>query len=104
MNEPQDEERIIILSTGYNGETLYSMFTDKGKTRVPLLTGKDLKEFSKEIIRIYPDVSEEIHKIFESAFSRAYPKKFDFSQLGPEPTANLVEEIAMGWRKKQKTV
>lgn len=104
MKEQAEEERIIILSTGYNGSTLYSMFTDKEKTRVPILTKKELKEFSKEIIRMYPDISEEIHKIFESAFSRDYPKKFDFSHLGPEPTANLVEEISIEWRKKQKTV
>ena len=83
---------MIVFNKGINGDCTYSIYTDE--ERRPIFTNKGLEEFSKSIIRGYPDISNKIAKYFQESFAGNLPKEIDLSRLDPEAKANLIESIS----------
>lgn len=91
MDENNDE--IIIFSNGVNGSAVYSAYTEKGRN--PIITNKGLLEFSKSMIRLYPDSTKKIHKFYESSFSGELPKEINMAKMDPNHKAELIEKISL---------
>ena len=88
-----EDDGIIIFSNGINGSTVYSAFTEKERT--PIITKKGLFEFSKSIIKSYPDLTKAIHEYYHSSFSGDLPRKINMTKLDPNHRAELIEKIAL---------
>lgn len=91
MKEKEDDG-IIIYSKGLNGNTVFSVYTEN--KRIPILTGKNLQEISKEFIRLYPDESKKIGKFYNRSCSGLFPENVNISMLEPSPRNDLLQEIA----------
>ena len=90
MSEKSDG--IVILSSGTNGSAVYSIFMEDGVT--PIITKKELREVSKEIIRRYPGLAREIQQHWNSSFASPLPKEIDVKRLNGDNKASLIEEIS----------
>lgn len=81
-------EKIRIVSSGLNGQTLFSVFNGKQE---PVITGKDLSLCAKEIVRIFPDIVEEIHNSFE--LTCEIPASVKMQGVEPSQQFDLLETI-----------
>lgn len=90
---------IIIYDSGLNGSKVFSIFEKIEKT--PVITKKEIEKISIEMVRIYPDLCEKIHKANEN-FSEEFPIEIDLSMLEPGSRSELIEKISKGYAQSIK--
>jgi len=90
-------EKLVVYSKGSNGSTLFSVFQGK----VPIFTNKEIDEFSKDLIREYPDICEKIADIYDSDFSIDFPDEINLKQVDQTPRNELVKEIHLKVRQQK---
>lgn len=80
--------KVKISSRGINGTTTFSIYLDDE----PVITGKGVSDFSKEIMETYPELAKDMHKSFE--LDGEAPSNISFTGVEPGKKFELLEAVS----------
>jgi predicted nucleic acid-binding protein len=83
-------DNIIIYTKGLNGSKTFSIFN--ANSNEPIITNKELKEISKNFVRMYPDAAQKIKKHLQDWSD--LPKEVNLNHLDGGDRMGLIEKIS----------
>jgi hypothetical protein len=90
---------LTVFKTGLNGDSAYSLRTEKGEM---VYAKVKLVDLVRNIVDKYPELSKKIANFYRGCFADDFPEEFDISRLDPTPRADLIRDISEKYEEKVK--